>query len=882
MSEYRQRLLAAADDGALILTANKRLARHLREHFDHRKQQAGVGAWRSPLIMSLESWLRVCLERAILSGNLLEPLVAQRLWERTIAELEELPSDRTALRRIARVAMEAHQLLEHYDAVVEGWPLSPDQEAFLRWRDRYRQRLAEGGWLDSSSAARRVAQLIRQGAIPLPERLVLAGFDDMTPRVRSLITELRGRAVQVEETPPPLAPGGSAVRVRVDGDRLSEVRLAARWVRDLLEKGEENIGIVVPDLRLYRKDIERILREELDPQSLVQLRNEGSRFSLSLGAPLGSHPPVRAALEILSIQDRIDLDHAGYLLRSPFLKGAETERYMRSRCDARLRRRGRPEIRLATLLHAVESSGEGPRAPIFASLLRKLAGLVRERSARRPGLWSEHFLECLAAAGWPGERSLASSEYQVCQAARDKLFGGLVAFDRIVGEVTREEALGLLQQLAGELEFQPDAPAGPVQVVGFLEAGGLSFRHLWILGLTAEVFPAAARPSPLLPSPLQVRHGMPHASAERELDFARRILDRSLAAAPEVIFSYPARDGDADLLPSPLVLAYPEVAAFELPESRRPATAWLGQLPLERYTPGLAPELSQGTRVKGGVGVLRDQAHCPFRAFARHRLGARSLETPEPGIDSATRGSLLHHVLELLWQRLGDSLTLQATPKDALQRLIGECVEAALGACSATLGEEAPLLRELEEERLRQLLFTWLTEVESQRRPFVVEQTEILQELEQGGLLLEGRVDRIDRLEDGARLLIDYKSGRLPSRSAFEGDPLLEPQLPAYAVAAQSPPAGVLLASLRRDELGWLGIGREGSLPVAAMETSPADWEARLARWRKQVEELAVAFRQGRADVAPAEGGKICSNCDLPSFCRVGELGLGAEAGEDA
>ena len=43
------------------------------------------------------------------------------------------------------------------------------------------------------------------------------------------------------------------------------------------------------------------------------------------------------------------------------------------------------------------------------------------------------------------------------------------------------------------------------------------------------------------------------------------------------------------------------------------------------------PIASAGMR--GGTSIFKDHSACPFRAFAKHRLRSRPLETPRPGLD---------------------------------------------------------------------------------------------------------------------------------------------------------------------------------------------------------------------------------------------------------
>lgn len=72
----------------------------------------------------------------------------------------------------------------------------------------------------------------------------------------------------------------------------------------------------------------------------------------------------------------------------------------------------------------------------------------------------------------------------------------------------------------------------------------------------------------------------------------------------------------------------------------------------------------------GGAGLLAAQAACPFMAVARYRLAARPLEEARSAADPALLGTLVHELLQRLWNRLGDSQNLAAHDDDALRALI--------------------------------------------------------------------------------------------------------------------------------------------------------------------------------------------------------------------
>ncbi len=82
------------------------------------------------------------------------------------------------------------------------------------------------------------------------------------------------------------------------------------------------------------------------------------------------------------------------------------------------------------------------------------------------------------------------------------------------------QVIDWLGQQAANSRFQVEDEGAPVQVMGMLEAAGLRFDHLWIMGLDDEALPSPANPSPFLPVSLQRQHRLPHSSSERELEFA--------------------------------------------------------------------------------------------------------------------------------------------------------------------------------------------------------------------------------------------------------------------------------------------------------------------------------------------------------------------------
>lgn len=165
-----------------------------------------------------------------------------------------------------------------------------------------------------------------------------------------------------------------------------------------------------------------------------------------------------------------------------------------------------------------------------------------------------------------------------------------------------------------------------------------------------------------------------------------------------------------------------------------------------------------------------DFMQCPL--LYRFRVVDKIPERPSP---AAVRGSVVHAVLERLFDLPAAERTLQAAV-----RLLGPQWE--------RLREEEPELKALfdgDDAALgdwltgaEQLLERWFTledptRLEPQERELYVETT-----LEDG-LILRGYVDRLDVSDDGLLRVVDYKTGRAPSE-LFEGKALF--QMKFYAL----------------------------------------------------------------------------------------------------
>jgi hypothetical protein len=236
--------------------------------------------------------------------------------------------------------------------------------------------------------------------------------------------------------------------------------------------------------------------------------------------------------------------------------------------------------------------------------LEKVYALRTDRK-QTPAAWARHFSALLEAAGFPGERALDSGEFQT-RAKWHEALGELAKLERISREEPIEVAFARLSQLCRDTLFQPESPSAPIHVLGVLESAGLRFDCLWVTGLTDEVWPMDARPNPFIPVALQKKAGIPQASAETSAALDRRLTEEWLAAAREVIVSFPAKEEDRDLAPSPLIANIPE-GTPELPEYPRYRDLLFKHKHLVTQKDPNGPAVPPGP-VRGGTRVLAEVA----------------------------------------------------------------------------------------------------------------------------------------------------------------------------------------------------------------------------------------------------------------------------------
>jgi len=574
---------------------------------------------------------------------------------------------------------------------------------------------------------------------------------------------------------------------------------------------------------------------------------------------------------------------------------------------------------------AAEIAGEEesgvPRLPVGSEAARLLAGLrtLAGRLAPPDGElplkeWVRWLAELLQDLGFykclAGEAGLVVTY--------DRMLMALAGSEALTGPVPVRYA-GFLKEWQGleaaawVLDDERDAPPA-VRVMGLMEARGVRLEALAVLDLAESAFPAVERADPFLPEDVRQALGMQTRFGQEQAGLFYQVVtrpDRFLlltrpylakggeswepspywnavlerltlkadrirpedtrplneAASPEELLFWSSRRQSQAGLEPPQALVGPLAARWKhIAETRPILEARLQKEAGGAYDGSLAginQELGQryGSRSRWSASRLESYATCPFFFLASSALGLEVIEPPQLGYQANQLGSLLHAVLEHVYQEAPD-------PTDTVDVL------ARLPGVAGHIFEQAPqeyhfrpsLLWDVQQEELLKILQKTIQGIadfdpNGGWRPLAFELQFGLGDspplVMSMGILLHGLVDRVDVTPQGLLRIIDYKSGssHLAPQDLINGRRL---QLPIYALAAEQ----ALQRGSAVEGFYWtLFQGKVSPLKLSTFEcelgTGP---QAAFDLAEFHVKTIVGLIRQGAFEPVPPQGG-------CPEYC---------------
>jgi|GEM_PF-1622861 len=907
-----------------IITPNQRMALYLqRDWQDWHLQQTTAEVWQPLDVQPWSQWCNFWWSTLVLQPEsqipgLLTPADSLILWQQILTE-DQLLSD-AQKSSLARQALQADELARHWylpidaDSIVDlrqnqHMTIADHQLVFVQWQIKYQAMKRSMNrvdttdillWLRDKPEIQASVNYIFQD-----QSLWFYGFVELTPLQTHALAGLQHVTIDTIDSMA-ASEKHSNIALNTYADDTAELEQAAYWAQAQWRSFKQlqtppktavkpRIGIVVFNLKSRLSEVKAVFRrvfawehQRLQAQAVIDSQSIPIPWTVSAGLPLLDYPLIYTAHLLISwAAQALHLRDIERLLASDAW-GQQLGQSVSKDCLNFLRHKGQIEWTLTEVIVGLKQfyarhnlqrqSGNTLSNQPLAALITLLETLVAQISTwpkqQTWPEWVDTFISLLGLAQWPGEGVLDSDHFQVLSRWHQWMLAQQA--DLIPTSLTAKMAAQRLQLEWRENTFQPEADSDEVQVLGVLEAAGISFDALWCVGLTADVWPEPAQPNPLLPYDLQRQYGVPRATPSREMQYAQAVLQLFHQRAHHLVLSYAKTRNSVAQMVSPLVYNLVERGQISQPTQYNQNTAHLfATLTLENFSDQL-PKFTEKTALSGGSQTISQQALCPFRGAIAARLGPRWCQPLEPIkglISGADRGQWLHQCMEKIWTQLSSQAQLNAQSPEDISQLIQSTVEQIIRQAQRQLPLLlTPMMMQVESKLLTSLCQEAL-EFDLTSPAFSIFALEKRLSLSLGLFELTLQIDRIDqRLDTQTYHLMDYKSAK-PSQSEQR---LISPQLILYTMALLDESLVMQSAEYRvisrKDKVQSLG-GWGGDL---AGKDPQLDHPQR--QQQEQLIELITELEESNMALEPVEPLKTCQSCSYRSSCRRDQRVLHVES----
>ncbi len=327
------------------------------------------------------------------------------------------------------------------------------------------------------------------------------------------------------------------------------------------------------------------------------------------------------------------------------------------------------------------------------------------------------------------------------------------------------DALALLTDQLQEVVLPKPSDEPAIEILGWLELHLDDAPNLLICGFNEGLIPGPLGANAFLPDSVRAQLGL--SCDQSRLARDRYMIEAILASRPNVCLIAGRFNTEGQpIMPSRLTLMdKPDqlpatIARFSEPPSQSnilflPPPA--DETSATQWIPKPVPPAKPITELS--VTAFKDYLACPYRFYLKHICKLRQPDPFEPQLGAAAFGNLAHDVLQVF----GSHSIADSTQFKDIEAFLFETLDT---LCEQKYGKHLLPAVHIQREQLRLRL-----EVFAQRQAIlrsdgwhiVSERVESKLEVDfpVDGLpfSLVGRVDRIDRHEDGRYRIIDYKTG---------------------------------------------------------------------------------------------------------------------------
>lgn len=357
----------------------------------------------------------------------------------------------------------------------------------------------------------------------------------------------------------------------------------------------------------------------------------------------------------------------------------------------------------------------------------------------------------------------------------------------VCGEIEPDAYVGILTALMSGIVVRPKYGSHPrISILGNMEAR-LLHTDLVIIGSANEgIWPSHASADAWMSRPMRKELGLP--LPEKRVGLAAHDFAQAFCA-PNVIITRSEKTAGTPSVPSRWLMrldAVLELSELSLKESSTSDKnlSHNGLANMLDYAersdilmpPAPCPPISARPR-EISVTQVEKWMRDPYSIYAKYILKLGKLEEIAPEIEAKDYGNIIHDTFEEFVK-----LYPQKIPEDGLEELLQ------IGTAKFDELDIEPEIYEFWQAKFTNIA-SWFIDTENARQPNVKKRNaEIWGNMtipaEAGDFKIKAKADRIDEMQDGSLEIIDYKTGKIPSRKEVAAG--YSPQLPLEAAIAKS------------------------------------------------------------------------------------------------
>lgn len=481
---------------------------------------------------------------------------------------------------------------------------------------------------------------------------------------------------------------------------------------------------------------------------------------------------------------------------------------------------------------------------------RTVRQLQQMRGSRSLPEWSALTLEMLD--GLEVRQALGGDEAgQLLLQVLEEIEHGSAALDAPFAFAEWRAFIGLQMDAA---TFMPQAQDRRVVMLPLNGVRLRRFDAVLVIGADAEHLPSQAQETLFFSNAVRRELGLA-TRASRQHQQLRDLAELLFSHRQVVLCWQTMQDGE----PNPLSPWIERLQLILKLAGKAPLPLHRADVPLRRLQPVVAamPAPSAGVLLppKLSASGYNSFVACPYQFFAGRMLGLSAIDEFSDMPEKRDYGDWLHQILNTYHQTLRDAEPAipVARRADLLAEISARVFEKALNEHPAALGYYTRW------QKAMAPYLEWANAHEAAGWRFAFGEQAFEKPLawSDGEMILHGRIDRIDKHEDGARLVLDYKTGSRDAlrRKLKEGE---DHQLAFYGLLSELPVDNAQYVTLEADKTG----------AVEPPKDVP-DYATLQNTLRHQIKSQMKAVAHDAP--LPANGVEsVCQYCDVRGLCRKG------------